>query len=103
MQDFVNDGHQPWRQDAEPVAAEELLKYEADSFASVSTAHPETVTLSDRAATFRWSSDDKSRTYTIELLRPSWLLRRAKRYEWMVWFPVKTTIKTCKVANAQKQ
>ena len=28
LQKFVNDGHQPWRLDAKPVAAEQVLKLE---------------------------------------------------------------------------
>ena len=28
VQEFVNDGHEPWRQDAMPVAAEEVLTLE---------------------------------------------------------------------------
>ncbi len=100
QQKFVNDGHEPWRLEAESVAAEELLKYEGASFPKhdVASVHLDTVVLTQRSAIFEWKSQDLSRRYIIELRKPSWrwFLELAKTYDHMVWFPVKTTITTCR-------
>jgi len=100
LQEFVNDGHQPWRMDSESVAAEELIRLEyPDTRTSVTQVKLKRVTGSRTRAVYAWRKADGTRSYRIEVERPSWLLPTAKRYEWMIWVPVRAVLTECVVTQ----
>ena len=90
VQKFVNEGHEPWRQDAEPVAAEQVLTLEHtpqqdwNVFAVPLIRIEET----ERKAVFTYDSKVyPGVSYRVTVERPIWLLPLAKKWEWMIWVP----------------
>jgi len=72
LQRFVNEGHQPWRMDSEPVAAEELIRLEyPETRTSVYQVNLRQATESRTRAVYTWSRFDGSRRYRIEVRRPN--------------------------------
>ncbi len=98
MQDFVNDGHQPWRLNSQPVAAEKALQLDNTPKEQWNVyAVPATpVSESETRAVYDFKSRQSGISYRITVLRFHWLLPSAKKSEWMVWTPTEVTVTHCR-------
>lgn len=97
LQRWVNQGHQPWRLDARPVAGATILEVEGAPKGSDAYQVPlRTVTETHRSAIFEYYAG-KHLCYVVTLRRYSWLLPLAKKWDWMVWAPTDVSCAKCEL------
>lgn len=92
VQIFVNEGHEPWRMDAQSVAAERILflrKVKRVDYDALKVSL-EQVTSGETRATFKYK--DTNKTYRVTVQRYAWLLPLAKQWRWSVWTPTEEEI-----------
>jgi hypothetical protein len=92
MQREVNEGHRPTQLQAQTVATIALRELRNDPLLSESSINEESLT--NRFAVYSVSGND-GKTYRVTLQRFKWLLPIAKKYEWMIWVPVKSEVLGC--------
>jgi hypothetical protein len=98
VQQFVNDGHQPWRLDSQPVAAEKALQLDntPKNQWNVYGVPASLVSQSKTEAIYDIKSQQVEVSYRIRVERFNWLLPYAKRWERMVWTPTEAKVTRCK-------
>jgi hypothetical protein len=89
LQQFVNEGHEPWRMDDTATIAGQAInerkKEWADYDTVVGVAKPISQTK-DRAVMIATSADGRIR-YEVTLWKYSWLLNSAKKRQGIIWLP----------------
>jgi len=97
LQQFVNEGHQPWRLDSQAIAAEKALQLDNTSKErwNVYGVPATLVGESETRATYEIKSRHAGVSYRITVERFDWLLPSAKKWEWMVWTPAEVRITRC--------
>lgn len=97
LQRWVNDGHEPWRMDANAVAAEALLKFRDASKDEwdVYRVNLKTVQETQIHAVYEYSAG-QNLCYKVTVQRFSWLLPLAKKWDSMVWAPTDVSCKQCR-------
>jgi hypothetical protein len=91
LQQFVNEGHEPWRMDDTATIAghaiDERKKEWADYGTVVGVAKP--ISQTGDTAVMAATSKDGHIRYEVVLRKYSWLLDSAKKWQWMIWLPAK--------------
>jgi hypothetical protein len=98
LQRFVNAGHEPWRLQSVPVAAEEILRRENTPKErwDVFGIRLSPVSEASTRAIYDYSSKDNPAVkYRIYVIRPSWLLRLAGSRSSVLWTAVKVETTNC--------
>jgi hypothetical protein len=101
LQQFVNEGHEPWRLDSQAVAASEVLTLEKvpKEQWDVYTVHLTAIQETETRSVYEYESRSQhGLSYRITVERFEWLLPAAKKWQWMVWAPAQVTITNCKQA-----
>jgi len=99
LQQFVNEGHQPWRLDSYAVAGEEVLRLDQTPKEQwdVYGVPLNLVEQTERRAVYQYTSRLHSgTTHQVTVERPDWLLPSAKKWEWMAWVPVAVKTTRCR-------
>lgn len=102
LQQFVNEGHEPWRLDSQAVAATEVLTVEKvpKEQWDVYSVHLKAIQETETQSVYEYESRSRhGLSYRVTVERFQWLLPAAKKWEWMVWAPVHVTITDCKQAR----
>ena len=103
MQQFVNEGHEPWRLDSQAVAAEQVLKEEKTPKEqwNVYTLPLEPIEETQQRAIYKHDSRlHPGVSYRVTVERPAWLLSSAKKWEWMIWIPTEIVATHCTLATS---
>ncbi len=93
LQRRVNEGDDPWRVEARPVAYEELVRH----VPALKLVEPSSLALrvesqSETRAVFVWVRGDSRAAYRITLRRYRWQAPAAERWERVVWIAERTEI-----------
>lgn len=91
LQQFVNEGHEPWRMDNTATIAGQAIderKKEWDDYNTVVGVAKLISQRRDTALMAATSKDGRIR-YEVMLRRSSGLLDSAKKWQWMIWLPAK--------------
>lgn len=95
LQRWVNDGHDAWCKDAQPVASAEMRRiapefsgYQYDLAALPLESHSQAATR----AVFTYHSLDGHTTYRITLRRYAWLKPLVNDTRSMIWIPAQTEV-----------
>jgi hypothetical protein len=98
LQQFVNEGHQPWRLDSQAVAAATALQLDNASRqeSSVYAVPSKLLSQSENQATYEIKGAQPGITYRITVARFDWLLPSAQKWEWMVWTETQVQMTRCK-------
>lgn len=97
LQRIVNEGHQPWRRNAESVAAEELsrLILERDGYQlDPAKFRLQEESLSATEAVFTWTAGTGRTAYRMTVRRNKWLLPLAQKWDATIWVAAQTEITT---------
>ena len=90
LQQFVNQGHEPWRMDGTAAIAEEAIDDRKKDWADVNTVleAPQIISETRNTALLIAKSGDGSVRYKVTLRKYSWLLHSAKNnWSWIIWIP----------------
>jgi hypothetical protein len=102
LQDFVNEGHEPWRLDSQAVAASQVFALEGTPKARWDLYSLPLTTVQETKMQAVYEYESRSRhgvSYRIKLRHFDWLLPLARKWEWMVWAPVAVVITDCSQAR----
>lgn len=104
LQEFVNEGHQPWRTDASAAAGSAILEEEKAGPGWNAYGVPlKNEKVTERVATYESiDMNDSSRSYRITLKRFDWLLKIAGSWRAMIWIPTSLETTTCKGDKEQR-
>jgi len=98
LQSFVNEGHEPWRLDAQAVAAEKIFELEKtpqQNWNLYSLALTQ-IESNERLAVFEYQSRQQEGTsYRVTVRRLEWLLPLAKKWEFILWVPTEIVVIKC--------
>jgi hypothetical protein len=98
LQNHVNQGHEPWRLDAQAVAGEQLLVLEPDSDKTHSVYGYDLQVLEEdgKHVVFQFRGGNRGDiAYRITVRRLDWLLPVAKKWEWMIWLATRLESSSC--------
>jgi hypothetical protein len=98
IQSVVNDGHQPWRLDAQAVAASKALELDNTPKErwNVYRVPATSVSESETGATYEFKSQQPGVSYLVTVKRFDWLLPSAKKWKWMIWTPTEVQFTRCR-------
>jgi len=99
LQQFVNDGHEPWRMDNVATIAGQAIDDRRKDWDDESTIFeaPKVISETENVARLDARSEDSRVRYEITLRKYSWLLPSAKEnWNWVIWLPASVERTGCR-------
>ncbi|MGB8771895.1 MAG: hypothetical protein WCC92_19935 [Candidatus Korobacteraceae bacterium] len=91
VQKSVNEGHEPWRMDDTATVAGQAIDERKKEWADYNTVvgAPKPISETKDTALMVATSEEGRVRYEVTLRKYSWLLRSAKKWQWIIWLPVR--------------